>query len=79
MDKESKTFVVHVAALEAPLIGMAIHLSRAAQISDLIQDKASTKVPPEYADYADVFSFDLAIELPKNTGIKEHAIDLQDG
>ena len=30
MDEESKTFVVHVAALEALLAGMTIHLSQAA-------------------------------------------------
>ena len=76
MDEESETFVVHVAALEAPLAGMAIHPS---QISALIKDEAPTKVSPEYADYADVFSFDLAMELPENTGINEHAIELQDG
>ena len=79
MDEESETFVVHLAALEALLAGMAIHHSRAAQISALIQDEAPTKVTPEYADYADVFSFDLAMELPENTGINEHAIELQDG
>ena len=79
MDEESETFVVHVAALEAPLAGMAIHPSQAAQISALIQDEAPTEVSPKYADYADVFSFDLAMELPENTGINEHAIELQDG
>ena len=71
--------MVHVAALEAPLAGMAIHPSREAQISALIQDEAPTKVPSKYADYADVFSFDLAMELPENTGINKHAIELQDG
>ena len=79
LDEESETFVVHVAALEAPLAGMAIHSSREAQISALIQDKAPTKVLSEYADYADVFSSNLAMELPKNTGINEYAIELQDG
>ena len=79
LDEESETFVVHVAAQEAPLTGMAIHPSREAQISALIQDKAPTKVPSEYADYVDVFSFDLAMELSENTGINKHAIELQDG
>ena len=77
MDEESETFVMHVAALKAPLAGMAIYLSQKAQISVLIQDKALIKVPYKYADYADVFSFDLAIELPKNTGINKDAIELQ--
>ena len=36
LDEESKTFVVHVAALKAPLAGMAIHPSQAAQILALI-------------------------------------------
>ena len=79
MDEESETFVVHVAVLEVPLAGMAIHPSRAAQILALVQDEALTKVSPKYADYADVFSFDLAMELLENTGINEHAIKLQDG
>ena len=79
LDEESETFVVYIAALEAPLAGMAIYYSRAAQILALIQDKPPTKVPPKYANYADVFSFDLAMELPQNTGINKHAIKLQDG
>ena len=79
MDKESKTFVVYVAALETPLAGMVIHLLQEAQISALIQDKAPIKVLPKYANYADVFLFDLVMELPKNTGINKHAIELQDG
>ena len=79
LDKESKTFVVHVATLKALLAGMTIYLSRAAQIAVLKQDEAPNKVSPKYADYADVLSFDLAMELLKNTGINEHAIELQNG
>ena len=44
----------------------------------LTQDKAPTKVLSEYADYTDVFSFDLIRELRKNTNINKHAIELQD-
>ena len=79
LDKESETFVVHVAALEA-LLGSAkktIHPTRVAQIAVLKQDEALIKVLPKYADYTDVFSFDLTMELPKNTGINKHAIELQ--
>ena len=36
LDEKFKTFVMYVAALKAPLAGMAIHLSREAQISALI-------------------------------------------
>ena len=69
LDEKSETFVLHVAALEAPLAGMAIYPLREAQILVLIQDEAFTKVSFKYADYADIFSFDLAMELPKNTKI----------
>ena len=79
LDEKFEIFVVYVAALEAPLAGMAIHPSQEAQISALIQDEASTKVPSKYADYADVFSFDLTMELPENIGINKHTIELQDG
>ena len=78
MDEESKTFVVHITALEALLPVMAIHSSRAAQILALIQDEAATEVPPEFADYAEIFSYYLAMELLENTGINEYAIELQD-
>ena len=34
------------------------------------------KVPAKYLDFADIFSADLASELPKHTGINDHAIKL---
>ena len=78
LDEKSETFVVHVAAFEALLARMAIYLSRAAQILALIQNKALTKVLPEYTNYANVFLFDLAMELPKNTSINKYAIKLHE-
>ena len=79
MDEESKTFVIYVAALEAlaRLAKMTMHPLQAAQIAALKQNKASTKVWSKYANYTDVFSFNLTIELPKNTGINKHAIKLK--
>ena len=76
LDEKSETFVIHIAVLEALLAGMTVHLLWAAQVAILKQDEALTKVPPEYADYANVFSFDLTMELPKNTCINKHAIKL---
>ena len=78
LDEESKTFVVHVAALElSPKSAkMTMHSSQAAQITASKQDETFTKVLPKYADYTEVFSFDLAMELPKNNAINEHAIEL---
>ena len=70
--------MIHVVALEALLLGIIIHPSQTAQIDALQQNKISTKVPPEYAVFADVFSSNLAIELPENTSINKHAIKLED-
>ena len=81
LDEESETFVVYVSALET-LLGsaeMTIHPAQAAQIAALKQDEAPTKVPLKYADYSDIFLFDMAMELPEHTSINKHAIELQDG
>ena len=76
-DENSETFVVYVASLSFTLLD--VHPSRRPQISGLIAEEAPTKVPDEYADFADVFSPDLAAELPEHTGINDHAIELVDG
>ncbi len=52
--------------------------SRRAQIAHLKVDEAPTKVPSEYADFADVFSPKIAAELSEHTGINDHAIELVD-
>lgn len=41
-------------------------------------DKALIEVLPNYYDYADVFSPNLEIELPKYTGINDHVIKLKE-
>ena len=80
LDPEHETYVVHVASLSsAPLVAsLDVHPSRRPQISGLIAEEAPTKVPAEYLDFADVFSPDLASELPEHTGINDHAIELVD-
>ncbi len=55
-----------------------MHPLKRAQIAYLKADKAFIKVPSKYADFADVFSPKLAIELPKHTRINDHAIELVD-
>ena len=81
LDKESETFMVDVVALETSprSAGMTVNPSQAAQIAILKQDEALTKILPKYVGYTDIFSFDLAMELPENTGIKEHTINLMEG
>ena len=86
LDKNFKTCPMYIATLEVPT-AISIYLSRTSHVkgsdklilSALQYDKASTKIPAEYFDYADIFLRDLTIKLPKNTGINEHAIKLIEG
>ncbi len=85
LDVNSKTFVVHIAALEVPT-AMPIYPFKASQLQDdpaqiaaLQWDKTPIKIPTKYSDYTDVFSSDLAMELLENTGMNENAIELIDG
>ena len=81
LDPEYETYVVHVVSLSStPLVAfLDVHPFRRPQISGLIAKEAPTKVPTEYLDFADVFSPDLASELPGHTGINNYAIELVDG
>ena len=58
---------------------MPVHSKKQAQVGALLFDEAPTKVPAEYSDYSDVFSAENAAELPENTGMNEHAIELEGG
>ena len=77
LDADNETFVVHVAFRERE--GMPVHSERQAQVGALLFNKAPTEVPAEYSDYSDVFSAEHAAELPENTGMNEHAIELEEG
>ena len=75
LDLEYENFVVNVAALSVNL-GDEVHLLRSAQIAHLKVNKAFSKIPSKYADFADVFSPKLATKLPEHTRINDHAIEL---
>ena len=76
---EHKTYVVHIASLSSiSLVALDMHPSRRPQISGLIAKEAPKKVPAKYSNFADVFSPDLASELPEHTGINNQAIELID-
>ena len=85
LDSEHETYVIHVGSVSSNVLPSSspfeldIHLFRRPQVSSLIAEKALTKVSAKYLDFADVFSPDLASELPKHTGINDHAIELVDG
>ena len=84
LDLEHETYVVHVGSVSSntspsssPLVP-DVHPFHRPQVSDLIAKEAPTKVSAEYLDFADVFSPDLASELPKHTRINDHAFKLVD-
>ena len=77
LDKNSETFVVHVTSLSST--SLDVYPFRRPQISGLIAEEAPTKVPDKYANFADVFSPDLAAKLLDHTGINNHAIELVNG
>ena len=85
LDPEHETYVIHVGSVRSNVspsffpLKLNVYSSRRPQVSGLIAEEAPTKVPAEYLDFADVFSPDLASELPEHTGINDHAIELVDG
>ena len=82
LDSEHETYVVHAGSVSfdalpsSSLLKLDVHTSRRPQISSVIAEKAPTKVPVKYADFVDVFSPDMASELPDHTGINNHFIEL---
>ena len=78
LEENAKTFVVYVPTLSAAPT-MQVHLLRQAQVGLSLADEALAKVPPKYFNYADGFSFDFIMELPENTGMNEHTIELVKG
>ena len=80
LDPEHETYVVHVGSVSSVAspssFPLDVHPSRRYQIAGLIAKKAPTKVPVKYADFVDVFSLDLASELPDHTGINNYPIEL---
>ncbi len=77
LDLEHEAFIVHVAVLIVDP-GDEMNPSRSAQIDYLKADEAPTKVPSEYADFADVFSPKLAAELLEHTRMNNYSIELVD-
>ena len=73
---DSKTFVVHVAIREREK--MPVHSEKQVQVGALLFDEAPTEILAEYFAYSNVFSAENAVELPENTGMNEHIIELED-
>ena len=82
LDLEHETYVILIGSISSTmllssfLLKLDVHPFRRPQISSLIAKEAPTKVPAKYSDFTDVFSPDLASELPNYTRINNHAINL---
>ena len=89
-DPKHETFVIYVTSLSSAAflssalfpsstpLDIDIHLSRKPQIIGLIVEKAPTKIPNEYVNFANVFFPDLASKLSMYTEINSYAIKLVD-
>ena len=83
IDVESKTFVVHVAELEAlemtiyPLQTAQITGNNPIQVAALKQNEILIEVLVEYSNFADVFSAKEALVLPEYIELNEHSIELE--
>ena len=82
-DPEYEICVIHVGSVSSDTLPSSslldVHPSQRPQISGLITKEAPIKVLAKYSDFVNVFSPDLAFELPKHTEINNHAIQLVNG
>ena len=78
LDPGHETFVVYVASLESPSQEGDVYPSRRAQIAALVVNEAPISISTKYSDFANIFSPELALELPEHTRINDHAIKLVD-
>lgn len=77
LDKESNTFVIHIANPKTLLSGMTIHPLQEAWIAALKQNEISTKFLTKYLDFSNVFSETEALVLPEQTNLNKHVIKLK--
>lgn len=72
LDLDDKIFIVH----KAFFTSTDIHPFSRVQIALLIQDNIFITVLSKYADFANIFSFNLITKFPKHIKIKDHLINL---
>ena len=56
---------------------MTIHTAKKAWIAFLLGEKVI--IPAKYSDFADVFSEESANIFPEQTGVNDHAIEMEKG
>ena len=75
LDKNSETFVIHVASLNLAL-APGIYPDRVAQIAFLFTKEV--KILDEYSDFTDIFLEEKALVSPKQTEFNQHIIELEE-
>lgn len=75
LDENFETFIVHIAALEALLLGLLINPNREAQIVFLFNKKVT--ILDKYSDFIDIFLEKEALVLPDQTELNQYAIKLE--
>ena len=73
LDLEYETFIVHVAVFCLDIVDK-MHPLKKTQIAYLKADEAFTKVLSKYADFTNVFSLKLVVELFEYIKMSDHAI-----
>lgn len=63
VDKNAKTFIIHIKALEVTEI--IIYLTQKAEISSLFSDNISNKVLSKYSNYISISLINYIIEILK--------------
>lgn len=76
LNLSNKAFVVHVVFIAS--LDPTIYPSRWARIASLKANKAPITILSKYANFTDVSSSDLVVELPKHIKIHDYAIELID-
>ena len=75
LNADNETSIIHVSALAEPTT-MPIYSSCQAQVAVLTSEE--TEIPTEYSNFSNFFSSNSTAELPEDTGINDHPIDLLD-
>ena len=65
LDEESKIFMMYIATLEALPSEITKYILREAQIAALKQNEAPIEIPTKYSDFANIFSEERTLVLPK--------------
>ena len=94
LEPDNETFVVHMIIQEQKEMAInpdkkaqikaqseaksGTQIQNKAQVKVLLFDEAPTEVPTEYSNNSNVFSVENIAELPENTGMNKHAIELEE-